>query len=231
MNTEQRTMLFAMLQRIVRAEGVKDATAFRREFTEEVFGEPRSWAEFGNPEVDRMKVALQQRLDELNLGAIIKGAQYRAHDGAQAGHVPVVTPGKQWQRRPAARKFASRYERMADVDDPGERARSVYFISRLFSPAYIRRVVGDLFSTADWEDLPIPRLTHLKDALKNRLGKWLTKHKETYAFGFSIANTNSRSRFALLPNEKIIGELLQRGVCVDMGEEARAEVDPDDVPF
>lgn len=229
MNAEQRTMLFAMLQRIVRAQGVKDANAFRAQITAEVFGAPRSWSTFGNPEVDRMKVALKQRIDELDLGAIIEGEQYRAHDQAQDDHVPVVQPGKQWQRGPAPRKFVSRYERMAAVDDPGERARAVYFISRLFSPAYIRRVVGDLFSTADWESLTMPRLVMLRDRLHNRLGKWLTKHKEKHDFGFSIASRNPRSRTGMMTNEVLIGELLARGVCLDLSEPVA--VDEDNIPF
>lgn len=223
MSIDQRNMLFAMLARIARAEGVKQEE-LRPQLTAAEFGAARSWAAFGDAEVDRMKAALKQRMDELNLDAIIEGEQYHAHDAAQAAHVPA-----KGRRQP--RRFAGRYERMTDVDDPGERRRAVYWISRLFSPPYIRRVVGDLFATTEWEALTMPRLLHLKDTLKNRLGKWLTKHKEKHDFGFSIASRNPRSRTRLMTNEALIGELLARGICLDLHEvEAATEAD-DNCPF
>lgn len=215
MSKDQRTMLFAMLQRIARATRA-DANELRAEITVQVFGGPRSWATFRDPEVDRMKVALQLRLDDLDLNASIADEQYRAHDAAQAAHVPTVRPGQAQQRRKEPRRWASRYERETAVDDPGRRRRLVYWISRLFAPPYIRRVAGDQFGTTDWQGLPLPQLMLLKDTLKSRLSKWLTKHKEKHDFGFSIASRNPRSTTGLLTNEEVIAELLERGICLDL---------------
>lgn len=233
MSPDQRTMLFGMAQRIARAMGMT-LDDLRDSMTLAEFGGPRSWATFGDPEVDRMKIALKRRINELNLDAIIEGEQYHAHDEAQAHHVPEVRPGKAAQRKAqrqhvSPRRWASRYERETDEDDPGRRRRLVYWIGRLFAPAYIHRVCGDQFATLDWEALPLPRLLLLKDTLKNRLGKWLTKHKETHDFGFSIRSRNPRSRTGLLTNEELIRELLERGICLDLSEPA--EVHPDDIPF
>lgn len=216
MSKDQRTMLFALLQRIAR--GRADAEALRAEITAEVFGGPRSWATFKDPEVDRMKVALKQRIDDLDLNAIIEDSQYHAHDEAQAGHVPAVHPGQAQQRRKEPRRRASRYERETAVDDPGRRRRLVYWSTRLFAPPYIRRVAGDQFRTTDWQALPLPRLL-LKDTLKNRLGKWLTQHKEKHDFGFPIASRNPRSTTGMLTNEELIAELLDRGICLDLHEQ------------
>ena len=181
-----------------------------------------------------MKNALQERIDELNLGAIMEGDQYRAHDAAQAEHTPAVRPGKAELRKAERRKQqprsrASRYELETPEDDPGRRRRLVYWISRLFAPAYIRRVVGDLCGTIDWEALPIPRLLLLKDTLKNRLGKWLTRHKENHDFGFPIHSRNPRSTTGLLTNEELIAELLVRGICLDLTDAPQPE--PDNCPF
>ncbi len=231
MSPDQRSMLFGLLQRAAVALAVKPEP-FRAELTLAVFGAPRSWTSFGQPEVDRMKGALQQRLGEFNLTAAIEGDSYEAHDAAQAAHVPVVRPGKVESRKSYPRRHASRYEAETAVDDPGRRRRLVYWVSRLFSPAYIRRVAGDLHDTAKWESLAIPQLMLLKDTLKNRLGKWLTRHKECHDFGFSIQSRNPRSTTGLLTNEELIAELLGRGICLDLSDAPQpAHGDADNCPF
>lgn len=221
MSPDQRSMLFGLVQRAARALAVKPEL-FRADLTLAVFGEARSWTSFGDPEVDRIKIALENRIDDLNLGAAIEGNSYEAHDAAQAAHLPVVRPGKAASRKPYPRRHASRYEAETAVDDPGHRRRLVYWISRLFSPAYIRRVAGDLHRTADWESLQVPQLMLLKDTLKNRLGKWLTRHKDGHDFGFSIQSRNPRSTTGVLTNEELIVELLSRRICLDLAPLADA---------
>lgn len=240
MNPAQRSMLFVMFQRIVRATRPANADQFRAQLTADVFGAPRSWATFTDPDVDRIKVALQRRIDGLNLGAIIRECEYRAHDEAQAELVPVVRTGRQREKRgKRPRRYASRYEQETEVDDPGRRRRLAYWISRLFAAAYIRKVAGDLCGAADWVALPMPQLLLLKDTLKNRLGKWLTRHKEKHDFGFSIHSRNPRSTTGLLTNEELIAELLVRGICLVLTPPADApaecrkgrQAEPGNCPF
>ena len=166
----------------------------------------------------------------------------QAHDAARHAHVPETKPGKRFyklrnteqaeDRRKAAlaARLArpSRYEETTPVDDPGERKRLVYFIGRLFEPALIRHFSRNLDDTAAWEELPIPQLLALRDVLRNRLSKWLTKNKETHRFGFSTAATNPRSRTGIKTNDEIIGILLDRGQKIDMRAAApvREETEP-----
>lgn len=225
MTAAQRTMLFSLFARLARGRGPAEREMLRAEITREVFHGERSWSTFGDHEVDRMKAALTAKLRAPNLGAEMEAGAYRTHDAAQAAHVPAVQPGKQERAKPQPRTWASRYERETAADDPGTRRRMVYWIGGLFDAGYIRTLVVDLDDTADWDALPIPRLMELKDTLKNRLGKWLTRHKEHYDFGFSIASRNPRSTTGLLTNDELIAELLHRGVRVDIRDECLGEVE------
>jgi hypothetical protein len=218
MTDAQRTMLFSLFSRCARGLGPIARERKREQITIEVFGEPRSWAAFGDREVDRMKPALQALVRALELAPRIESEAYRTHDAAQAAHVPAVRPGKRERAKPEPRPWASRYEARTAANDPGERRRLIYWIGRLFDTGYIRSLARGLDDTADWESLPIPDLLALKDTLKNRLGKWLTRHKETYDFGFSITSRNPRSTTGLLTNDEVIAELLARALRVDIRE-------------
>lgn len=242
MTSGERNLLFGLFAKVARGLGPAAREIEREKLTVEVFGRARSWSTFTHGDVDRMKAALETRRREHDLAPRIEAGAYRTHDAAQAAHVPVVRLGKRERAKSFPRHHASRYEQQTPVDDPGARRRLVFWIGRLFEPAYIRSLVVDLDDTADWESLPIPQLLALKETLKNRLGKWLTRHKEHYAFGFNIASRNPRStteaaegnrggrkggRAGLLTNDELIGELLSRGLRVDMREEtARAEDEP-----
>lgn len=222
MTPAQRTMLFSLFARLAKGRSPIERELLRERVTLDVFGGRRSWSAFGNAEVDRMKAALQSRLRETDLAPAIESGAYHTHDEAQAAHVPVVRPGRRERAKPQPRRHASRYEAETAADDPGRRRRLVFWIGGLFDAGYIRAVCVDLEDTTDWDALPIPQLLALKDTLKNRLGKWLTRNKELYDFGFSIRSRNPRSTTGLLTNEEVIGELLSRGLRVDIREPGEA---------
>lgn len=218
-------MLFGHFARVVHGLGPTAREVERERITVEVFGRARSWSEFGDPEVDRMKQALLARLDPANIRAGVAVVQYEERDAAQAAHEPDVRSGRH-RRRP--RSYASRYEQHSEADDPGERQRLCWFIGRLFQPDYIRAICTDRWDTAAWKEMPLPQLIELRDLLRQRLSKWLTRHKASHDFGFSIASRNPRSISGLLTNEELISELLQRGVPVPLQEPHH---EPVDAPF
>ncbi|GEM_PF-5251737 len=239
MNDAQRIMLFRWFARVAQREGWHTSLAReigRERLTIELFKAPRSWAQFTNPDVDRMKRFLITRLAPHDLQAQMELAKMEEHDAAQAAHVPEIAPGKRFYqlrknpRREQAREqnLAARlehpsiYEQQTAVDDPCERRRLVYFIERLFAPALIRHFAVNIDDTARWEELPLPQLAALRDNLRNRLGKWLTKHKATHDFGFSVAARNPRARGPWMSNDEIIAELLKRAIIIDMAAKPRS---------
>lgn len=54
-------------------------------------------------------------------------------------------------------------------EDPGERRRLIWRIERLgLDLAYVRSICASFYKTTDWEHLPIPQLTNLRNTLANR---------------------------------------------------------------
>jgi hypothetical protein len=183
-------------------------------------GEYKSHLLFTHADWDRVFPQLQLLLDPDNLDAALAVVNYINHDAAQATHQPVVTPGKPRRKTYELRARPSRYERITEVDDAGERRRLCYVVSRLFEPRLIDHVCRDRWDRSDWQDLPLPQLTELRDLLKTRLSKFITKVKQgkiNYEFGFSIVNKDTYREF--LSNADIITRLLQRGAPVRMSPE------------
>ncbi|MCC7518378.1 MAG: hypothetical protein IT578_04240 [Verrucomicrobiae bacterium] len=53
--------------------------------------------------------------------------------------------------------------------DPGERRRLLWRINKLaLDLAYVRSICAALYKTTNWERLPIPQLTNLRNTLANR---------------------------------------------------------------
>lgn len=196
---------------------------------------------------DRIFKKLIELRDPNNISAVMDVLAFVNHDVAQAAHVPVVKPGKPRRSQQPPRRYASQYERMTEVDDPGARKRRVYVISRLFSPSLIDQIYSDRWHDLwdrkrDWRELPLPHLTDLRDLLKSRLGKFITKVKTgaiDYDFGFSLFNPETGRDF---PNDAIIAILLRRGRPVDMRKQVnrqklethlpeRLQPEPAEVPF
>lgn len=208
---------FATWRDVCRVRGWKsDNDSIRYAFHRSI-DVPESHLQFTLAHWDRVFPQLKLLLDPDNLNAALKVVSYLNHDAAQAAHVPVVAPGKPRRKNAAPRRWASRYERITDVDDPGERKRLRYVIERLFEPRLIDAICRDRWERSDWQDLPLPQLTELRDLLKARLSKFITKVKQgkvTYDFPFSIiTNTETGLYYS---NAWIIATLLHRGVPVRM---------------
>jgi hypothetical protein len=190
--------------------------ALRHAVYQAALGEDKDWQHFNDADWDRVFARLKRLLDPDDLNAVMEVERYINHDVAQANHEPVVQPGKPRGRTYELRSTPSRYERKTEVDDPGERKRRVYGISRLFEPRLIDSICRDRWDRSDWQDMPLPQLTELRDLLKNRLGKFITKVKQgriNYDFGFALNNPATGRDFS---NGDIIARLLKRGVPVRM---------------
>jgi len=202
--------------------------ALRHAVTVQALGMERSSNDFSPRDWDRIFAQLAILQDDLDLAAQIERIAYTQHDAAQAAHVPEVQPGKPRRQGQPARTTPSRYERTTRTEDPGERRRLLWFISRLFQPELIRHLSVDLYDLAAWEDLDIPRLTQLRDALRNRLSKWLTRAKlDPRAHGLPRGvPVAPGSRTGRPTNEAYITALLARGIPVDMRDDLPEEGDP-----
>lgn len=186
-------------------------------------GEFRSHKLFTAGDYDRIFKKMVELRNPLNISAVMDVLAFVNHDVAQARHVPVVRPGKPRRSQQPPRRRPSQYERMTAVDDSGERKRLVYVIGRLFTPPLIDQVFCDRWRhlwdrNRDWREMPLPELTELRDLLKARLSKFITKVKTgriRHDFGFSLFNPNTGRDFS---NAAIIALLLRRGEPVDMRE-------------
>jgi hypothetical protein len=184
-------------------------------------GEFKSHKVFTAGDYDRVFKKLIELRNPNNISAVMDVLAFVNHDVAQARHLPVVKPGKPKRKygsggKPALRRYPSQYEMTTEVDDPGARKRRIYVIERLFAPALVDKVCFDRWQVRDWRELDLPQLTELRDLLKARLGKFITKVKAgkiDYDFGFSFFNPQTGRVF---PNEAVIAILLRRGVRVDM---------------
>ncbi|HEX4084334.1 MAG TPA: hypothetical protein VHY22_05450 [Chthoniobacteraceae bacterium] len=182
-----------------------------------LFGAPISSTGFSHAHFDRAIKLFKLLANSTDLDAAIELVGYEAHDAAQATHQPVIRPGKKFPQR----RHASIYEQETRTNDPGERRRCVYVISRLFDPPYIDKIKRDLFSTArPWDELDIPDLAHLRDILRTRLSKWLTAAKQDpraqETLGIDLASRNPRSPSGIASNAELIKRLLKRGKPVQM---------------
>lgn len=184
-------------------------------------GEFRSHKLFSAGDYDRIFKKMVELRNPHNISAVMDVLAFVNHDVAQARHVPVVRPGKPRRKSDPPRTRPSPYERMTEVDDSGERKRLVYVIGRLFMPPLIDQVFcerwHDLWDrNRDWREMPLPELTEVRDLLKARLSKFITKVKTgriRHDFGFSLFNPDTGRDF---PNKEIIAILLRRGEPVDM---------------
>jgi hypothetical protein len=166
-------------------------------------------------------------IKDTDLDAAIELVAYENHAAALAIHQPVISPGKKYRSRGQTRAFASKYEQMPNQDDPGERRRIVYVISRLFEPPLVKKMVADLFHTSrEFRDLPLSQLILLRDLLKSRLGKWLTAVKDGAPGLDQLRAIPLCNPITGRPssNKDIIKALLKRGNPIRMEREKQAEL-------
>ena len=223
--TPQRRKYFLMWQKVCTAQNWKPSDdAKRHAVTRMALGSDVSSNDFNNSQWDHVYNLLELLADDLNLGAAIERSAIEAFQDAKRKHVPKVVPGK----RNPNRKHASDYEQMPSVDDPGERKRLEYFISRLFMPSYIRGITVDRFDEAEWKRLNNRDLTWLKQVLRNRLSKWLTGAKNNpREHGLPLGvPVSPRSTTGMPTNDAYIQALLDRGSPVDMRQPVEPEGDP-----
>jgi hypothetical protein len=184
-----------------------------------LFGAPISLTEFRHQHFDRAIPLFRHLSSAVDLDAAIALVQFEDHDAAQAKHQPVVRPGRNNPDRAHPRK----YEDATAVDDPGQRRRCLYVLSRLFEPALLTEISRDLFSTAKpWDELTIPQLLLLRDTLKSRLGKWLTRAKEGGPGHDQLAGLQTRTG----SNVQLIEALVKRGTPIRLVKERQT-----DIPF
>lgn len=215
-----RRKYFLELNRVCKAKGWKASDAVRHAITRQALGRDLSSSEFKPSHWDRIFATMALLADSTDLDAAILAAALENHDAAQAAHVPEVKPGK----RNPNRRHASEYEKLTEADEPGERKRLLWFINRLFQPAYIESIARDLYDDVVWEELPIPKLLNLQHTLRNRLSKWLTtaKHRP-YTYNLPDAPVAVRSVTGMPTNEAYITALLERGTPVNLWLEKAAE--------
>jgi hypothetical protein len=176
-----------------------------------LFGSPISSTEFKHHHFDRTIALFRLLANSVNLDAAIATVQYENHDAAQARHRPVIQPGQTFPDR----DYASKYEKETRVDDPGERKRCVYKISRLFAPALVDQVKRDIIQTArPWDDLDLPDLILLRDRLNSYLGTWLTKAKREPDAAKLVGIPVRGDDGLVLSNKELIKRLLKRGIPV-----------------
>ncbi len=187
-------------------------------------GEDKTHKAFTNCDWDRVYAALKTLADTEDLDALIEQNAYEIKDQAQKTHRPVPNPGQKTRKANRQRTWSSKYERMSRQDDPGERKRLLYVITRLFDEPFITFISRDRFDRADWRILDIPDLTELRDILKTRLEQFIAKvlaGKIEYDFGFYIYNPRTGDPLAV---KTIIAHILEQNRPVRMNGEAQGPV-------
>lgn len=145
----QRQMLFGLLKKLASARGWGSAqtNVERLTITEDLFGSLISWNDLDDSQIDRLKSRLQALA-----------------------------------RPPAIAAEHGDIDEAADsaATEDGERRRLVHRIEQDLRKAdlkegYIRKIALDQFDRADWRDLPIPKLTMLRDIIATRI--WARRRK------------------------------------------------------
>lgn len=178
-----------------------------------LFGSPISSTEFKHHHFDRTIALFRHLANSIDLDRALEMVRYENHDAAQATHKPVIRAGLGFPDR----DYPSKYEKETSVDDPGERKRCVYKISRLFAPALVDQVKRDIVQTArQWDDLELPDLILLRDRLNSYLGTWLTKAKREPDAAKLVGVPVRGDDGNVLSNKELIKRLLKRGIVVNI---------------